>query len=374
MKFKINKHNILNVLSRVQGITSRKSNLAITENILIQSRDDKIFIAATDLETGFEGTYVSEIESDGTITINSKKIYEIVKNFPSDEISVEEMDNKILKIGNETVLYNILGMNANDFPELPQIHNDITFLNINSYDLRQMIEKTIMIHASGDEKRAHIIGVKLEFLKEDNTPVLRMISTDGKRLSKADCTDIQNNLDISEKDTVLIPKKGLQEVAKFLESEGKIKIGVKNNNFIVKKENETILINLLEGNFPEYGDIFSAGDDKIVEVEKEAFKMMLKRMSILTSDDYKGVIFRFEDNKLTIRAANPDLGESKEDMVIKFKSTPIEVAFNPQFFIDTLNFIYTDQILLKIIDDEHPCFIQGENDNSFISVIMPMKI
>ncbi|MFH2065816.1 MAG: DNA polymerase III subunit beta [Pseudomonadota bacterium] len=374
MKFKINKHNILNVLSRVQGITSRKSNLAITENILIQSRDDKIFIAATDLETGFEGTYVSEIESDGTITINSKKIYEIVKNFPSDEISIEEMDNKILKIGNETVLYNILGMNANDFPELPQIHNDITFLNINSYDLRQMIEKTIMIHASGDEKRAHIIGVKLEFLKEDNTPVLRMISTDGKRLSKADCTDIQNNLDISEKDTVLIPKKGLQEVSKFLESEGKIKIGVKNNNFIVKKENETIIINLLEGNFPEYGDIFSVGDDKIVEVEKEAFRMMLKRMSILTSDDYKGVIFRFEDNKLTIRAANPDLGESKEDMVIKFKSTPIEVAFNPQFFIDTLNFIYTDQILLKIIDDEHPCFIQGENDNSFISVIMPMKI
>lgn len=374
MKFKINKHNILNVLSRVQGITGRKSNLAITENILIQSRGDKIFIAATDLETGFEGTYVSEIESEGTITINSKKIFEIVKNFPSDEISVEEMDNKILKIGNETVLYNILGMNANDFPELPQINNDITFLTINSYDLRQMIEKTIMIHASGDEKRAHIIGVKLEFLKDDNIPVLRMISTDGKRLSKADCTDIQNSLDIPEKNTVLIPKKGLQEVAKFMESEGRVNIGVKNNNFIVKKENETIMINLLEGNFPEYGDIFSVGDDKIVEVEKEAFRMMLKRMSILTSEDYKGVIFRFEDNRLTIRAANPDLGESKEDMIIKFKSTPIEVAFNPQFFIDTLNYIYSDQILLRIIDDEHPCFIQGENDNSFISVIMPMKI
>lgn len=374
MKFKINKHNILNVLSRVQGITGRKSNLAITENILIQSRGDKIFIAATDLETGFEGTYVSEIESEGTITINSKKIFEIVKNFPSDEISVEEMDNKILKIGNETVLYNILGMNANDFPELPQINNDITFLTINSYDLRQMIEKTIMIHASGDEKRAHIIGVKLEFLKEDNIPVLRMISTDGKRLSKADCTDIQNSLDIPEKNTVLIPKKGLQEVAKFMESEGRVNIGVKNNNFIVKKENETIMINLLEGNFPEYGDIFSVGDDKIVEVEKEDFRMMLKRMSILTSEDYKGVIFRFEDNRLTIRAANPDLGESKEDMIIKFKSTPIEVAFNPQFFIDTLNYIYSDQILLRIIDDEHPCFIQGENDNSFISVIMPMKI
>ncbi|MBA4366468.1 MAG: DNA polymerase III subunit beta [Desulfobacterium sp.] len=374
MKFKIRKHDILNVLSRVQGITSRKSNLAITENILIQSRDNKIYIAATDLETGFEGNYVSDIESDGIITINSKRIYEIVKNFPNDEINIEELNNKMLKIGNESVLYHILGLNADDFPEIPKVDEDVTFISLNSNGLKQMIEKTIMIHASSEEKRAHILGVKLEYIEEDNKPILRMISTDGKRLSKADCFEISEKFNNFENSTVLIPKKGLQEVIKFLESEGNVKIGVKNNNFIVKKENETIIINLLEGNFPEYGDILSVGDDKIVEVEKNSFRMMLKRMSILTSEDYKGVIFRFEDNKLTIRAANPDLGESKEDMNIQFKSTPIEVAFNPQFFIDTLNFIDKEKVILRIIDDEHPCFIHGENDKSFISVIMPMKI
>jgi DNA polymerase-3 subunit beta len=374
MKFTIKKQNILNVLSKVQGITSRKSNLAITENILIQSRKDRIFVAATDLETGFEGIYAADIEDEGTITINSKKIYEIVKNFPNDEICIEEMDNKVLKIGNESVLYNILGMNADDFPELPKIDDDITFLKIDSYDLRQMIEKTIMIHASSDEKRAHISGVKFEYLTAESTPVLRMISTDGKRLSRADCLNTTDKLDMAENETILIPKKGLQEVVKFLESEGEVKVGVKNNNFIVKKEHEIIIVNLLEGNFPEYGDIFSIENEKMVEVDKEAFRMMLKRMSILTSDDYKGVIFRFEDNRLTIRAANPDLGESKEDMTITFKSTPIEVAFNPQFFIETLSFIHSDKIIVKIIDDEHPCFIQGENDDTFISVIMPMKI
>jgi DNA polymerase III subunit beta len=374
MKFKIKKQDIVNVLSRVQGITSRKSNLAITENILIQSRDNKIIIAATDLETGFEGIYDSDIESDGIITINSKRIYEIVKNFPNDEINIEELNNKMLKIGNESVLYHILGLNADDFPEIPKVDEDITFINLNSNGLKQMIEKTIMIHASSEEKRAHILGVKLEYIEEDNKPFLRMISTDGKRLSKADCFEVNEKVENFENNTVLIPKKGLQEVIKFLESEGDVKIGVKNNNFIVQKENETIIINLLEGNFPEYGDILSVGDDKIVEVEKNSFRMMLKRMSILTSDDYKGVIFRFEDNKLIIRAANPDLGESKEDMNIQFKSTPIEVAFNPQFFIDTLNFIDKEKVILRIVDDEHPCYIQGENDKSFISVIMPMKL
>jgi DNA polymerase-3 subunit beta len=101
---------------------------------------------------------------------------------------------------------------------------------------------------------------------------------------------------------------------------------------------------------------------------------MLKRMSILTSENYKGVIFKFDKNRLVVRTANPDIGESKEHMDIDFKGDPIEVAFNPQFFIDTLNFIDCDQVFLKIKDDEHPCFIQGKDDKSFLSVIMPMKI
>ncbi|MFO7559691.1 MAG: DNA polymerase III subunit beta [Desulfobacterales bacterium] len=373
MKFTIKKNDIIGVLSRVQGITGRKSNLAITENVLIQANRDKIFIAATDLETGFEGTYPSKIESDGIVTINSKKLYEIVKNFPLDDIGFEEVENRWLKIGNENVLYNIVGMNSDDFPEIPHI-DEISFLDINSYDFKKMIEKTVMINASTEEKRAHILGIKFECVEDEGEAILRMISTDGKRLSKTDYFNIEKKAAFFEKETVIIPKKGLHEVGKFLDHEGTIKIGIKDNNFIVKKENETIIINLLEGEFPEYGDVISVGDVNIVEVDKNSFRMMLKRMSILTSEDYKGVIFRFEKDRLVIRAANPDIGESKENMNIDYTGDPIEVAFNPQFFIDTLSFIDSDQIFLRIKDDEHPCFIQGKNDKSFLSVIMPMKI
>ena len=101
---------------------------------------------------------------------------------------------------------------------------------------------------------------------------------------------------------------------------------------------------------------------------------MLKRMSILTSEDYKGVIFKFSDDKLEITTANPDIGESKEDMDIDFKKEMVEVAFNPMFFIDTLNFIESDKIFLNIVDEENPCLVQGENDKTFLSIIMPMKI
>ncbi|MCP4763717.1 MAG: DNA polymerase III subunit beta, partial [archaeon] len=187
-----------------------------------------------------------------------------------------------------------------------------------------------------------------------------MLSTDGKRLTKTDYFYLDQKFGLPPGESIIIPKKGLNEVGKFLETEGLVQVGMQNNNFIVKKENETIIISLLEGEFPSFDDIISVGEDIIIELDKESFKMMLRRMSILTSDDYKGVYFIFNDDKLVIKTANPDIGESKEEMIIQYKEQPIEVAFNPQFFIDALNFIESDTVYLNIRDEEHPCLIQGE--------------
>jgi DNA polymerase-3 subunit beta len=97
-------------------------------------------------------------------------------------------------------------------------------------------------------------------------------------------------------------------------------------------------------------------------------------MSILSSDEYKGVVFNFNENQLTISSTNPEIGESKEDMPIEFKGKQITVMFNPRFFIDTLNVIDDEKILLNIVSEEKPCLIEGEKDKSFLSVIMPMRL
>jgi DNA polymerase-3 subunit beta len=104
------------------------------------------------------------------------------------------------------------------------------------------------------------------------------------------------------------------------------------------------------------------------------FLRMLKRMSILSSEDYKGVIFNFNKDNLIITTTNPDLGESKEDMEIDYKGDAIEVAFNPRYIIETLSVIDTEKVVVNIIDKEKPCLIEGENDDTYLSVIMPMRI
>lgn len=372
MKFTVNKSDILDVLVNVQGITGRKSNLAITSCILIKTGDSGITIVATDLETGFEGFYPANVESQGVVAINARKFYEIVREFPSQEISVKEIENHWIKISNETVEYNIVGMIPDDFPDTPQIE-EIQFFDMESSGFKKMIDKMVIITGLSDEKRAHITGTYFEIIGEDDGKKVRMVSTDGNRLSKVDYI-FEKETELPPPAGIIVPKKGLNEVNKFLDPGGTISIGFKNSNFIIKKDTETIIIRLLEGSFPEYRDILTKGDSHSIIMEKRLFLMMLKRMSILYSEEYKGVIFDFSEDKLIITATNPDIGESKENMVIDFKGEAISVAFNPRYFSETLNVIEDDKVILSIIDGEKPCFLEGESDKNFLSVIMPMRI
>ena len=372
MKLTIQKNELLPVLAKVQGLTGRKTNLAITTNLLIKTTDSGISISATDLETGFEGIYPANVESQGTIAINARKFYEIVRDFPSEEIGLNEIENHWIEIGNEHVEYHIVGMNPDDFPEIPKIEA-VEFFEIDSGAMAKMIERAVIVSGATDDKRAHIMGVYSERIIEKEQKIFRLVSTDGSRLSKIDYF-YDKDYKLPEGTGLMVPKKGLIELNKFLDAEGLVQMGFKDNNLIVQKDAETLIIRLLEGSFPEYADIVqkSAGND--IYLDRQLFLMMLKRMSILSSEDYKGVIFNFSKDKLVITSTNPDIGESKEDMGIEFRGEPITVMFNPRFFIDTLGVMDDEKVLIHIVNEEKPCLIEGEDDKTYLSVIMPMRI
>jgi DNA polymerase-3 subunit beta len=164
-------------------------------------------------------------------------------------------------------------------------------------------------------------------------------------------------------------------VSKFLDPDIAVKVGVKDNNFIVKKDTQTIIIRLLEGEFPQYDDIIRKFEQEhVIEMDRQLFLMMLKRMSILSTDEYRSVIFSLADDRLIVTSTNPDIGESKEQMPITYSGDKIEAAFNPRFFIDALNVMQSESITLNMVNADRPCRMEGEDDPNFITVIMPMRI
>ena len=371
MKFTIHRDEIRDALAKVQGLTGRKTSLAVTETVLINACDTGITLKATDMETGFEGNYPAVVETNGLVVLNAQKLFEIARNFPDEELLIHEVENRWIEIGNDQVQYHIVGMDPDDFPEQPQLEN-VTFFEMESAVFKQMIDRAVMVSHSQDEKRVHITGVLFDHFEQDGIKKIRFVSTDGSRLTVSD-----GPYDVEQepfKSGVLVPKKGLQSVSKFLSSQGRIKIGFKDNKCIVDRDNEKIIIRLLEGDFPKFDEIITRENKYKVEFDRRQFLLMLKRMSILTSDSYRSVLFVFEDDQITVSVTNPELGESNENMKLAFKGEKIEMAFNPRYYIDCLNTLDDENIIMEIINQDMPCLVHGAVSEDFLTVIMPMKI
>ncbi len=396
MKFSIERKLLSEALSMVQGLTNRKTTLAITSDVLIKAEGSYITITANDLETVFQGKYEAEVESDGIISINAKKLFEIVRDYPDSIIPLNEVENRWVEIGSDNIQYHIVSSDYENFPEHPVIE-DIEFVEMESLALKKMAEISASINFSQDEKRPYVLGALLEKTEAQtktvldketnneegesnkistteiiNTPVLRMVSTDSKRLYTFD-TPYTGELAIEEQG-IIIPKKGLSELGKFLSNIGSVKIGIKNNHFIVIKDDESIMIKLLEGDYPDYRRVLNISGFIPIEMNRVMFLMMMKRMSILVSDDYKSVMLNFMDNKLTATVTNPEIGESKEEISIGYTGEAVESAFNPRYFIDALTAFKGDNIIVNIKDKRNPCIIKGSDDTSFVCAIMAMSI
>jgi DNA polymerase-3 subunit beta len=247
MKFTIQKNEIVDVLSKIQGLAGRRSSLAITECIRITVSESGLQIVATDLETGYEGNFTVEGETPGTIAISARKFYEIVREFPDSKIMIEETENRRVDIGNKNVQYHIKGMNPEDFPSTPTIE-DVSYFDIEAAVLKKMIDKTIVVSGIGEDKKPHINGVYFERLTDNAPAVIRMVSTDGSRLSKYDF-QLPEETTIASGPGVLVPKKGLNEVSKFLPFSGIVQVGVHESYFVVVSSGETITYECWKANF-----------------------------------------------------------------------------------------------------------------------------
>ena len=372
MRFSFDRKEVLEILSKIQGITGRKTNLSITSDVLIKAMDDQIILTANDLETVFTGTYAAAVEKEGILSINSKKFFEIIREYPDNNIPVNEVENRWVEIGTGDSLFHIVSSDYENFPETPVIEN-VDFIEINARDLKKMVESAAVITYPGDEKRIYVLGALIEKIVKNDTPYLRMVSTDSRRLH---CHDAPYSADLVLPDEpVIIPKKGLSELHKFIDNTSEtIRLGIKDNHFIFQRINESIMIKLLSGEYPNYPPIISTDATTGIEVDRNLFYTLMKRVSILTSDDYKSVILHFKAGELTVTITNPEIGESKERMMIGYAGDTIKSAFNPRYFMDALNLFDQSTVSLHIKEAKTPCIIKAIDDDTLVCAIMAMHI
>ncbi len=372
MDFIIYKKNIIDALIKVQGITGINTNLAITSDLLLKASSSSLTITANNLETVFVGNYNAQVKSEGFISINSNKFFEIIKEYPFEEIPVKEIENRWVEIGEGDTQYNIVSSDYENFPVTPVIE-DINFIDIECSDIKKMVEITAGITYGPDEKRMYMLGVLIEKTEDENEKKLRVVSTDSRRLH---CYEFNYKGDIDfPEGNILIPKKAFSEIGKFVLNKDKsVKFGLKDNHIIVSKDKEVLMIKLFEGEYPDYRQLLNTDNMIAVNMEKNMFNTMLRRVSILTSDQYNSITLKFDNNELISTINNPEIGDFKDKLKIDYSGEKLESAFNPKYFMDAVKIIENDNLIIYIKDKTSPFLVKGLNDDKLICIIMAMKI
>ncbi len=372
----VSKDEFLAGLTSIQNIASKKGSIAILSNVLIQTENDSLILTGTDLEVGIKTTLPAEITAPGSITLPAKKLFEIVRESNNEHIKLEELENNWVRIKAKATNYNLSGMPAEEFPSFPE-YDDEKLTLVNSEIMRDLIDKTIFSVASEAESQFNLTGVLLEKINNDeNKKILRMVSSDGHRLSlmeKEISDEEYDNLTI-EKNTI-IPKKGIQEIRKWCEAEESINIYFDKKQAVIKTSNSILIIRLMNGDFPDYRNIVSAiTNENYFLIDKNEFLNSMKRMNIFTEDRFNAVHFNIDKHKLILTSESLDIGNATDEIDIELHGIPMKLGFNGKYFIDTLHAMQGNKINVNINSQESPCLLTSQEDKGFESIIMPMKI
>jgi len=371
MEIKIEKDALYRSVARVQSIIEKRSNMPILSMVLLTAVDSNILVTATDLEISYQQKIAAQVIESGNITISGRKLFEILKESKNKEISIKEKENNWVFITDGNARYNLACLPAEEFPVFVE-PEDVLLVEIDGNVLREMINKTIY-SVTLEEAGFKLSGVFTEKVAQEGKTFLRMVSTDGHRLSMVD-KEIKGIEEVVLDGGVMIPKKGMSELSKIAPEEGVVHIGFKQNNCMAKTEDAMIVIRLLESKFPDYQAVIPQKATHLLKIKREVVLDGMKKMVILSNESYRGVKIILENNNMELVSINPDLGDAQENLAIEYKEERLEVGFNARYFIDALQSMESDTVEMGFIDNASPCLLTGEDDNGFLGLIMPMRL
>lgn len=377
MKIKIKKENFLKSAMLAEKITGKNLNLPILNSFLVMTQKGMIKFTATNLDIGFEIFTPAKIEKEGKMVIPAKIINSVILNLKEENILLEEKDLN-LKIVTDNSIVTLKTNNPEDFPILPKFKKNNSF-KINTEDFLNSL-KSVFFSASISYFKPEIASVYLYTCGNQ----IFFVATDSFRLTEK-VIEFKDEENKKNEVSLLLPIKSTAELIRILEDilkqEKIIELSFNNNEFLITGETFSFFSRLTEGVFPDYKQFMPKNFIGEIIINTELLLDNLKISNIFLSR-LNDVVFEIypKNRVIEFTTSNPDLGNyySKTEIETKgfenFKDEKIRIIFNLKYLIEGLTRIKSDKTIIKISEEGKPAVIQGENDKSFIYLIMPMKI
>jgi len=371
MEFSINRDVFLKSLGHANGIIEKKTTLPILSNILIEAKDSKIKITATDLDIiYFEEILPKEVKKEGSTTTSAGILYDILRKLEPNakvELSLQNLNRLKLVSGNSK--FNLLCLPPDSFP-LSEEDKDQKKFEVSSQKLLKLLNKT-KISISNDETRHYLNGIYIHKTKSENKSFLCGVSTDSHRLSFSSL-EIDSNAHI---ESIILPRKTIYQLISLLEqSNNPVKISNSKSKIIFQMDKCTLTSKVIDGRFPDYDKVIPKNNEKILEIKLNDFKNSIERVVTVSSDRKEGLKMSISKDTVQLSVNNPTSGEGVESVNAKFNSSDLNISFNSRYLIDITSQIENESVIINLKDSSSPALIRDFSDKNSFHVVMPMKI
>lgn len=365
MKFSCTQENLDKGINLVGRIIGTKTTLPILSNLLLTTDKGRLKISATDLEIGINTWIGAKIEGEGSITIPARLLQEFVSTNDDKKIEMV-LDNTTLNLISEKYKASIKGINASEFPLIPEIKKEL-FVQVDSLTLQKAISQVVFACAL-DETRPVLTGVLFKFQGDQ----LKIVATDSYRLAEKKIK-IENK---TKKDIqIIIPQRAILELARVLaDSRDKVNIYLEENQILFVFNETEFISRLVEGTFPDYEQIIPKKNQTKVCVSKMDFYNAIKMASFFARETANNIKLILDKGSLKTTATSPQIGNNLSKIAAETSGPALEVAFNARFILDVLNVIEEEKIIIETNNQTAPAIFKSEKDKDYLYIIMPLRI
>jgi DNA polymerase-3 subunit beta len=365
MELAFGKDELFKSIQILQGVAAGRNALPILSNVLVRAADNRIEMSATDLEVGIKIVVAGTIFEEGAITVSARKLGEVVRELPLEEVKFRTTENNRVEITCGAGVYKIIGLSHDEFPEVESIRGD--FFTVEAEVLKSMIDKT-EFSASTEETRYFMNGLYLHLTSEKS----EVVGTDARRLAVASSEALIPPS--QEPIGIILPLKAVREIMRTFEASTEVKISVLDNQIVFADDEFTLTSRLIDGEYPKYEQIIPKNHEDRITVDVEKLLSAARRVALLANPKTFSIRLDIQADQIEVSAKAPDLGEAYETVAINSGNGSLEVAFDARFFIDALSHIGTEEVVIEFKDSLSAAVLKPVGEDNHLCLIMPMRL
>jgi DNA polymerase-3 subunit beta len=377
MEVEIAKKDLLRLVSHCQGVADKKSAMPALANVLLTAENDELRVAATDMYLSVSGRASASVKASGSVGVPAKDLLERIKAMPDGPVQLVTSSGgqTTIKSSSSPRRYTLHGIPGSDFPALPKPEEGAPSLSLPTDLLSLLIART-HFSISTDETRAHVNSALFEWSGDR----VRMVTTDGHRLSKMEVT-VEGS---SATATMLIPLKAVAELRRLSEdaraereSSAVVTITQSGPNAFFGIAGMQFSVKLVDAQFPPYQQVIPSVTDRSIRAPRSALADALRAVSLAASDRTGGVKLSTAPGHLRITSESPESGNGFDEVSVDYAGPEVTIGFNARYFMDVLGAIDDEEVVLGISGELDPAVLRPaaeSSDQDYVAVVMPMRI